>query len=261
VALPCHHHFMIDVAVTSSDVRPARRGRRWWLGLRFVLIAAWALWAAAGWWTTPRQASLADARAGLAAGAVAVYQWGDEWDDQANGIAFGWNRQPFLRSSGEPGPLFAWRTTTGQVRYTNLITDGEGPGVAELTKALTAQAATAGAEFGDVAGGRQQRTVEVLLPLLGLSFLLLLLAGPAPVTGTKWFWWWVVAGMPFGLGLLAWLTREHPWSRTARPPQGGQRRSGFAGLGLAIAASLAGLLLTLALNRLFGDAVAPIERY
>lgn len=259
-------------------MKPA--GRRWWSVLRVVLVAAWVLWAAAGWWTAPRQASLADARADLAAGRVAVYQWADGWDEEAGGVGFGWNRLPSLRSSGEPGPLYVWRTTTGQVRYADLINDSADRGVPGLVEELGGQAAAAGVEFGDVAGGRAQSTVEVLLPLLGLSSLILLVAGPAPVIGTKWFWWWVVTGVPFGLGLLAWLAWEHPWSPGtrvpgarvpgtrapgARTPRGWpgpeSRRRGLVGLGLAIAASLAGSLLTVALNSLLGDAVVPVGRH
>jgi len=254
-----------DEAVTRSDAKPVGRGRRWWIALRVVLVAAWVCWAVAGWWTAPRHASLADARADLAAGRAAVYQWGDAWDNEANGIGFGWDRPAFLRSSGEPGPLYVWRTRTGQVHYTDLAADGADAGVAQLVKELGGQAASAGVAFGDVADHWQQRAVRLLLPLLGLSFLVLLLAGPDPVTGTKWFWWWVATGVPFGLGLLAWLAREHPWSASARVPQGRPgpepRRRGFFGLGLSIVANVAGLLLIAGLNRLFGDAVVPIGRY
>ncbi|GEM_PF-5393751 len=81
------------------------------------------------------------------------------------------------------------------------------------------------------------------LLLLGTGFVALVLLGPPPTRGTKWFWFWV-APLPLGLGVLAYAVCERVAPpRPARParPQGG-RWSGWAGVGWAF---LLGLLVSL----------------
>jgi hypothetical protein len=77
----------------------------------------------------------------------------------------------------------------------------------------------------DYLAGHQDTTLggtrPALLTYLSLALVLVglgvLLAGPAPVTGSRWYWFWL-GGVPFGLGLLYWLARERPWADPTPPP-------------------------------------------
>ncbi|WP_433280292.1 hypothetical protein [Micromonospora sp. CA-244673] len=88
---------------------------------------------------------------------------------------------------------------------------------------------------------------------IGVGWLLMLVAGPPPVAGTRWFWLWIGL-LPFGLGVLAWLHLER-WRGDV--PAARPRRSGWAGLGGLL---LGGILLSVAvtaLAALFGGYVVP----
>ena len=61
---------------------------------------------------------------------------------------------------------------------------------------------------------------------LAVLILAVLVAGPAPVRGTRWFWFWLIYAGPYGLGMVFWLLRDRPWSTTTQPAQatGGTER-------------------------------------
>ena len=228
-------------------------------------MVMWALWAALSWWSAPRQTDVAQARADLAAGRVASYQWGDAWRSEHGR----WATSPRLESSGAQGPLFVWRTPYGRTHYA--VTDdasgvGEvadpaqysGPEAASLAEAL----ASAGLDEGPVGTDWPKSIISAAVVVLGVSFLGVLVTGPAPVTGTRWLWIWLVSGPAFGLGLLYWLTRERPWSSTAAPvaarPDGREpRRRWYVGFAIGLLASFVGALLVYALDRLLGDQIVP----
>lgn len=244
----------------------------WWSAIRIALVALWFGWAALTWWTAPRPATVAEARADLSARRVASYEWADEW--VSDGSSRGWaSTSPTLRSSGTAGPLFVWRTTTGRIRYVVMdhvprasgsfpATTGvdasmySGPEAASLGVEAPAVGESGGVETGPL------RPIMALTPLVGLLVLGIIVAGPAPVTGTRWFWFWLVCGAPFGLGLLYWLGQERPWSRAALPragPTGKEvRRRGFTGFLLVLLASIVIGLLSHGLNRLLGSAIVPL---
>ncbi|MEU7904963.1 hypothetical protein [Actinoplanes sp. NPDC049118] len=251
---------------TSPSLNPP--GRRWWSVLRAVLLAMWLLASAASWWSAPRPASYAEAKAAVAEKRLTAYQWGDSWDTQVSHLI--WFDGAELTSTGTIGPLFVWRTGDGRVRWTDTekfdeVTvngavaenDYSGPGATGLAQDL-------------VAAGVADRTgaVDTTGPWLagaGLVLALLVLgvivAGPAPVLGTRWFWFWLTLTAPYGLGLVFWLLRDRPWSRTARPALGAdgrQRRDrGFLGLLIGILASLLVSALVLVLNMALGDWWVP----
>jgi hypothetical protein len=89
----------------------------------------------------------------------------------------------------------------------------------------------------------------------------ILLFGPAPVLGIRVYWFWILL-MPFGLGMVGWLTVERPWSRrvlalTRRPTAPPSRSSGLTGFGLLILASIAAGLITMALRAVLGPGLVP----
>ena len=91
-------------------------------------------------------------------------------------------------------------------------------------------------------------TTNSWLGWLSLACVAVLLAGPATRRGTKWAWFWFTGTAPLGLGLVAWLAFERPWSRSLartpddRPPGprwAARRRTGWAGLGWGLVVSIA----------------------
>jgi hypothetical protein len=80
--------------------------------------------------------------------------------------------------------------------------------------------------------------VPVLAGVIALLSLAILIQGPAPGLGTRWFWFFL-GGLPYGLGVLLWLRAERPWTEPEPPApdkKTGQpkRYSGLTGLGLMI---------------------------
>jgi hypothetical protein len=234
--------------VDDHGLRPVRR----WRILRLVLVASWLVAAATAGWTAPRHAGYAQAQADVLDGRVVAYQWGERWDDSSPARWFG---RPTLVPGEKLGPLFVWRLPDGRVRWadtndfdqvtvTGTVDEKEYAGTGAVGLAQAVKAAGPADPYGDIAPARW--VVEGISIVLGLTFLVVLVSGPAPVLGTRWYWFWLVVLPPYALGLLFWLFRDRPWSR--RATGGGQRPDrGFLGLltGLLVAFLLGGLRLLL----------------
>ncbi len=250
---------------------PGRRlpaGRSWWSVLRIVAVVLWVAWAALSWWSQPRQATAEQARSDLAAGRMVSYEWGDSWD---RNMTWRWARTPTLESSGTYGPLFAWKTTDLRIHYARLgDANGEftlrgtvdesqytGPEAAAL-----AEVVEAAGHGGGSPGIGTPRLLMLVMLLLAVPFLAVLVTGPAPVVGTRWFWYWLVSTVPFGLGLLYWLGRERPWSSTAATPEGppgkDNRHRWYVALGCGFVTTIVVGVLVFGLNRLVGDWLFPV---
>lgn len=236
--------------------------------VRLVLVVLWLTAATATWWMAPRHVDYDRARADVAAERVIAYQWGDSWDDEDSRRWFG---PATLGSSGELGPLFAWRAPDGRVYWTDTddyheVTVGgtvdedryTGPGAVRIAEDL--RAARMEGRTGDV--GRFHPLTGWAGIILGVISLGVLVAGPAPVLGTRWFWFWLIYMVPYGLGLLFWLARDRPWSSRVPPrsdvgAEDGRDR-GYLGFGFAL---LAGILIQVALlllNGVTGDMLVPL---
>ncbi|MFE7872465.1 hypothetical protein ACFUYE_19225 [Micromonospora humida] len=246
---------------------PGVASDRWWGAVRITLVLLWLLGAATTWWTAPRQGDYDRAGADVAAGRVVAYQWGDRWEVDRSPPWFG---SATLSASGSHGPLFAWRTPDGRVHWTDtdrfaeVTTTGaveqesySGPGAVGMAQELRA----AGLEHR---AGDLDASVSVLGGtgvLLAVVALVVVVTGPAPVRGTRWYWFWLIFLSPYGLGLLLWTARERPWSRSAaavaaRNPTYPRDR-GVLGFGFGILASvlLGGVLLIL--HDVLGDGWVP----
>jgi hypothetical protein len=248
--------------VDDPLVKPAGWRRPWWPALRLALVLLWVVAAALSWWTAPRETGFEQARQDVAAGRVTAYQWGSEWDGGSNRLF----ATPQLASSSPLGPLFAWRTSDGRIHWADTDDFDE----VTSTRPADRTYAGVGAQFiGDQLTGR--RFEDRLIPLgrivdgigivLAVTFLSVLLAGPAPVRGTKWFWWWVGVLVPYGMGIVFWLLRDRPWviteERVARTPGADPRDRGWAGLAAGILASLLISLLVWGLSDLLGTRWVP----
>ncbi|MDG4800773.1 hypothetical protein [Micromonospora sp. WMMD980] len=103
--------------------------------------------------------------------------------------------------------------------------------------------------YGDTRADSLATAAATIALAIGAAWLLTLLAGPPPVRGTRWYWFWMGL-LPLGVGVLAWAYREC-WR--ADVPTDGSRRSGWSGLGWWI---VGGIGLSLVVAGL-GDNVAP----
>ncbi|MFF5173348.1 hypothetical protein ACFY3U_12000 [Micromonospora sp. NPDC000089] len=261
-----------------------RSGQFWWQVLRVVLVLGWVAWAASTWWSAPRPASSAQAGADLDAGRMVSYQWAEGWNSDGD---WGWTEKRTARSNGRSGPLFVWRTGDWRVHYADFDRDPTYPVSPEPDAATpdpaTPDPATPDSDDGTTYSGPQAaafderlRTadpeafwqgpqepalVRGLPTLLLLGVLVTLVLGPAPVRGTRWFWFWVLTGGPLGLGVLWWLARERPWTAAQPPPptpNGREPRDRwYVGLLGAVAASLVASLLLYGLRQLVGDGLVP----
>ena len=253
--------------MTAYPTQLSDRLSRWWSVLRAALLVMWLVAAAASWWSAPRQASYGEAKAAVAEGRLTAYQWGDSWDSSGPRP---WFDGSTLQSTGAQGPIFAWCTSDGRVRWADTDDFGElsltgnveedsysGPGAAGIAQELKAAA------MEDRAGAVDTRNpwIAGVGAVLAVAFLGIVVAGPAPVLGTRWFWFWLTWTAPYGLGLVFWLLRDRPWSRTARPAQkagGGEPRDrGWRGLLIGILVSLLLSVLVAVLGGLLGDQWVP----
>ncbi|NBE83221.1 hypothetical protein [Micromonospora rubida] len=255
--------------VRVVPVVPAGWTGRWWGVLRLALVLLWLLAAAVSWWTAPRKQSYEQARADVTAGHVTAYQWGDSW--ATGGSPRPWFGASGLRASSTLGPLFAWRTPEGRVYWTDTDSFDQATTTGAVDPGNYSGPGAVGIAQDLRAGGLEQRAGEVR-PLgvavtgIGLVvaavFLGVVVAGPAPVLGTRWFWFWLASTAPYGLGMLFWLSRDHPWSRPVVPAamlgDRERRDRGILGLGLGILATILISLLLLTLHEALGDRWVPL---
>jgi hypothetical protein len=235
-----------------------------------VMLAGWAVWLGAAWWTAPRAVDVAQARSDIAAQQVTSVQRGDQWKDTGSG----WAARPLLHQSAT-GQIASWTTPSGQTRFTmpdvanfpaglsqprDVVASGDGPATQALVADL--QAAAQQTHVGPGWAGQVAALGGAALPLLTLGWLLL--GGPT-ARGTKWFWFWLL-WCPLGIGMVAWLVTERlrrrpyvdlPDLEWAAGPTLQRRASGWLGIGLAIAVSIGVGLATFGLRTLLGPGVIP----
>ena len=206
--------------------------------MRPVLLLAWLGTVAAAWWVAPQPAGRAEARADIAAGRVTAYQWADLHETEVDGP---WTRLRLFSDSGTAGPLFVWRTPDLRMH----VADAENYDQVNLTGTVDAtryagEGTTGIAQDLLAAGVRAQPgrldTLDRVSYRAGVAVafaaLVLLIVGPAPALGTRWFWGWMILLVPYGLGMVFWLFRDRPWATVERPAV--LRDRGWLGLVLAL---------------------------
>ena len=97
-------------------------------------------------------------------------------------------------------------------------TDVVGSGPAEDRAAIRVRAQAAGVPIVDRGPDAAHRLVQVAT-VLSVLLVLVLIGSPQPRRATKWAWFWLML-LPGGLGQLAWIAVEAPWStRANRRPE------------------------------------------
>ncbi|WP_431975655.1 hypothetical protein [Micromonospora haikouensis] len=239
--------------MTDSAPASAARGR-WGRVFLLTMALGWSVWAVLAWWAAPRESDVGQLGRDVAAGRVVTVQRGDGWQRPG---AFFWGATPNLRP-GPRGPTLAWSLPDGRIRYADVrvplgdpepTPDGTDGGLTRVAEAWPSTSAPA---------HRITAAAEVLAAAVSLGWLAMLVVGPDPVVGTRWFWFWLGA-LPFGLGVLAWLHRERwrPPRRHGSTPPAAARRSGWAGLGWSLLATVGLSLAVVALRGLLGGALVP----
>jgi hypothetical protein len=251
-----------DDPVTGDAVVQEVGGRpkiSWWQVLRVVLVLGWVAWAGVTWWAAPRESTAEQVRADIAAGRLTYYEWGDGWRNEGGLVS------PFpadLQESGGPGPILLWHTTDGRRHHTTVDEPTTGDNSIPEANALDQQLlADEARRPADPPVGAIQAGLFIAGSLL---FLWALVSAPDPATGTKWFWFWLVSGVPLGLGLLWWLARERPWRPQTQPrfgpPGRDNRLKWWAGIGVSILLGFAISLALIGLRSVLGEDVVPLVR-
>jgi hypothetical protein len=232
---------------------------RWWQAARILVIALVVAGCALSWWGNPRKSTFEQARADIAAGSMIEYQWGESWSGTGLGS---WFDSYSLKQTPVWGPIYAWRTAdrkvhwidTSEVQVTNPqqragYTD---PAAAEIGVQLL-QTGSADKEFVGVA----RSSTWVYGAGFGLLLLMVaaLLSKNRPVRGTRWYWFFVVLAVPYGLGLVYWSLTDRPWNASAAERD--NRRRGWVGLVTGLVAAIALTALVYGLNLLLGDRWVP----
>jgi hypothetical protein len=223
-----------------------------------VLLVGWLAWAAIAWWEAPRPVDADQARADLAAGQVAAFDRIHVWSDRNSGL---WLRQRHERFDSD-GALLVWHTTSGQVRYampghdveTHHLPGSGGAGTTPEMAALVAEFEAAEVPSVRQATGSGFHLPAITALLVFSTFLATLILGPDPHRGNRWFWFWIALA-PLGLGLLAWMAIERPWSSRAGPV--GDRAGGGTGFVCMLGAGLLVAVAAFWLRGLLGGMVIP----
>lgn len=202
-----------------------------------VLLALLAGWAFSAWWTWPRESDVAALDRAVAADEVRSFLRIERFEHEGLWI------NPAHPVSDPQGWAVLWQSTAGQTFYVVPEVPPAQPGTVVTGEPLEgARALARDLERAGVNQGFDGAHTAGLGMALVLGAFAVLVSGPVPPRrGTRWFWFWV-GGVPFGLGVLAWILAER-----VRPPphvvvvEGTKdlRWHGFAGVGVLFLASLA----------------------
>ncbi|MEU4693583.1 hypothetical protein [Actinoplanes sp. NPDC023714] len=203
---------------------------RAWRVARVLILLLWVAGAAMTWWTHPRQVDYERALDAAQSGEVTAHRWGRTWNDGSDR----WFETPYL--TGGEGPWFAWRAADHRVYWTDTAVARDG--AERITREL-------GPPSGELIPWRGW--LQGISLVLALTFLVVLVTGPAPALGTRWYWFWVVVLIPYAIGMVFWVLRDRPWTAAAAAAggEGEGRDRGWFGLVTAIVANFVIAILTL----------------
>ena len=280
-----------NTVVTGGDPPSVTESAPWLAGIRLTLaqvplrqvlgaaaVLAWAIWLIAMWVTQPRVVPPSQLEADLAQGRVTSF--GVVRLVESDGSFFISGGRTSVEPAGDGrdalGTVDEWSSSDGRLSVAFWVVlsvadlwvidpDRAAPpeleAIADRLGAAAVEDRTRSLTYSTFSDGVSKADVAI-----SLVALLVVVMGPRPGRGTRWFWFWLI-WLPFGLGLLAFAVFE-----VLRPPRLGvvpfsagngalsdegdptasdddpasahpvspRRYSGWAGLGLSI---LGGILI------------------
>ncbi len=230
----------------------------------WLLLVAWAVWLVALWVAQPRLVSQDFMAADLAQGRVISYRLVTINEDGARGLMSGPYRLDVYPASepvndaldsdadGRRVTIAYWVDTPVaglRVLDPDQLSSGAPAALASLRSA-GAPEAPATALFR----GSPAQTVYTAGTLLLLACALVVIVGPRPRRGTRWFWFWMTGG-PFSVGVpifavVELLRPRYESPDTVHPSGVAGRWSGLAGFGIGILLSMGGGLVVMNLTAL-----------
>ena len=231
----------------------------------WALVVAWVVWLAALWVTQPRLVSQDFLAQDVAQGRVTAYRVVTVDEDPVRGPFSGPYRLDLMLAAddqdgavdgfagGRPLTVAYWvDSPVAGVRV--LDVDASSGESAEDLVAPFEAAGVPEAEVSVLHRGAPASRLYNAGSLLLLASTLVVILGPRPRRGTRWFWFWLVGG-PLAVGVPLFAVAELLRPRyeapgTVHPPGVAGRRSGPAGFGVSILLSLGGGLLLMGLNAL-----------
>jgi hypothetical protein len=235
--------------------------------LGWVLVIGWVVWLTALWVTQPRLVPQSVLDDDLASGRGIAYRLVTVDEDQG-GPASGPHRIDVYPASddqdgvvdaaadGQPITVAYWvDSPVGGLR----VLDPNGLS-SNTTAAVVGRLAAAGVPEAAASvlyrGTAADRVNQAGVLLLAVSSLVVIF-GPRPRRGTRWFWFWVVGG-PLSVGVPIFAAAElirprYELAGTEHPPGVAGRWSGLTGFAMSFLLALAGAAALLALN-----AVSPV---
>jgi hypothetical protein len=220
------------------------------------LVALWVVWLVVLWVGQVRVGSVTMLEDDLEAGRVLSYRevvlddrvdqrWGDSTDVGYHSVDEQGRLTDEDDGSGNRAVAY-W--VEGRVATERVVDPGLSPATSSdaVVERLRAAGVPPNTAFGSDFYGRTDRADQLAL-VLGVVTLGLVVLGPRPARGTRWFWFWVMS-TPLALGVLAYAVVElvRPGHR-AGSDAGRPRYPGLAGLvlgwggGALVAAGLSAL--------------------
>jgi hypothetical protein len=250
---------VLDVVRSTFAGATSRRALGW------VLLIAWAVWLVALWVAQPRLVSQDFLAGELAQGRPTAYSVVTVHEERAGGFSSPYrlevssvsdeDRAPALNGdySGPAVSIAYW--VDEPVAHLRVV-DPDGLG-SDRPAALVQDLTAAGVPEAPAARLSLEPPAQRAYTSGGwlmLSSVLVVILGPRPRRGTRWFWFWL-AGGPLSVGVALFAVAElirprHELPGTVHPPGVAGRWNGLTGLAVGFLLSMVGTGLTLALTDL-----------
>lgn len=233
----------------AAPERP--RARSGWrerlvVALGGAVVATIAMLLVTAWSTGLRPSTFDQLRADLADGSVVQWYAAEQLEsgllDVASAPSSGVRGDleqagegEFLPPKGDPlGGILVWRTWGSPGWHVaaqtdvSFVSDDYRAAASEESAALVAQLRAAQVPMKPFEFS-QGPPFQGYVVAGGLLVLVLLVTGPAPRVGTRWFWFWVLVTLPAGLGFVAYAVQELIGIRRRPDPPLPRRLSGVVG--------------------------------
>lgn len=273
-ALSCHISSMTvgvgnGVAYVATGEQP--RAETWWHA-RFLaafggaVVVVIGLMLTSGWTTGLRPSTFDQLRSDLKDGSVQQWYVAERFDDapldlkraSASGIRGDLDDlgpDQFNPAKGDPlGGILVWRTW-GLPGWQVASQSGVASAGSSYSAAATEES---DALVGDLrAAGVAMKPYEFadsgpfdwVYPIGAVLLLGGLIMGTAPRVGTRWFWFWIIIGVPLALGAVVYAVMELIGMRRRPDPPLDKRVSGLKGF---VGSLIAGLVVSFAADWLRG---------